>query len=189
MLLFRYTIRMELITPRLKIREFRADDLEALLEMDMTPLVQQYEPGELTEADIRYRLEGALEWAAENPRKIYKLVITVPPEDRLCGRLTLKFNPAGDDEWMIGWSLHPAHWGNGYATEGARAALRYAFRQLNAHRVTAYCHADNAASRRVMDRLGMQCEGRLRERILLHGRRYDELVYGILAGEFQAEQR
>ncbi len=179
---------MELVTPRLRIREFRLDDLDALQEMDLHPLVNRYEPGILTPEDIRYRLEGALEWAAESPRKIFKLAITIPPDDRLRGRITLKINTAGDDEWMIGWSLHPDYWGKGYASEAARSALKYAFTVLKAHRVTAYCHADNSASIRVMEKIGMQLEGRLRERILLNGEWFDELVYGILSNDFHADK-
>lgn len=68
---------MELITKRLIIREFRQGDLDDLLEMDLNPLVNRFEPGTLTPEDIRYRLEGALEWAGETPRKIFKLAITI----------------------------------------------------------------------------------------------------------------
>lgn len=175
---------MELITKRLLLREFRQDDLDALVEMDMNPLVNRFEPGSLTPEAIRYRLEGALEWAAELPRQIYKLAITIPPDNLLRGRITLKVNTAGDEEWMIGWSLHPDFWGKGYATEAARAALAYAFTELHAHRVSAYCHVDNLASIHVMERIGMRLEGRLRERILLNGEWFDELVYGVLVNDF-----
>jgi len=174
---------MEIITTRLKIREFNSDDLDALLQMDLHPLVNRFEPGTLTPEDIRYRLEGALEWAAEIPRKIYKLAITIPPDDCLRGRITLKHSASGDEEWMLGWTLHPDYWGKGYASEAALSVLNFAFSELHAHRVSAYCHADNSASIRVMERIGMKFEGRMRERIFLDGRWYDELVYGILVNE------
>jgi len=177
---------MELLTPRLKIREFRWDDLDALVEMDSDPRVSRYEPGGLTVEQIRYRLEGALEWAQQTPRTIYKLAITLPPEERAWGRLSLKINQANIREWEIGWTLHPQVWGNGYASEAARALLDYAFTQLNAHRVVAFCHAENAASCRVMEKIGMKFEGHLRETIHLNGAWADELVYGILERDCQA---
>lgn len=176
---------MELITPRLKIREFRWDDLDALVEMDRDPRVSRYEPGGLTVEQIRYRLEGALEWAQQSPRTIFKLAITLLPEERAWGRLSLKINQEAIREWEIGWTLHPQVWGKGYASESARALLAYAFTQLNAHRVVAFCHAENEASRRVMEKIGMTLEGRLRETIHLNGGWADELVYAILERDFQ----
>ena len=178
---------MELTTPRLKIREFRAEDFDALLEIDSDPRVCRYENDILTADQVRFRLEGALEWAQVAPRTIYKLALTLPPDERVYGRLSLKINIPVIHEWEIGWTLHPRIWGQGYASEGARALLNYAFTQLGAHRVVAFCHADNAASTRVMERIGMQPEGRLRETIRLNGTWHDELVYGILEREFLAQ--
>jgi [ribosomal protein S5]-alanine N-acetyltransferase len=175
---------MELLTPRLKIREFRLTDFDALFEMDSDPRVCRYEAAPLTPAEVRYRLEGALEWAQEEPRKIYKLALTIPPDERVRGRLSLKINQPSTREWEIGWTLHPSAWGCGYASEGALALLGFAFTRLYAHRVVAFCHAQNEASVRVMQRIGMQPEGRLRGVIYLNQTWHDELIYSILDREF-----
>lgn len=175
---------MELITPRLKIREFRADDFDAIYAIDSDPQVCRFEPFVLTAEQVAYRLEGALEWAQETPRTTYKLAMTILPDDQVYGRLSLRASLQADRTWEIGWTLNPQIWGKGYATEGARALLGYAFTQLNAHRVVAFCHAENIASVRVMEKIGMQGEGCLRETILLGETWYDELVYGILEREF-----
>jgi [ribosomal protein S5]-alanine N-acetyltransferase len=58
--------------------------------------------------------------------------------------------------------------------------LRFAFLSLNAHRLVAFCHAQNAPSERVMRKLGMTREGMLRQTRLLNGVWYDELIYSIL---------
>ncbi|KRC58660.1 GCN5 family acetyltransferase [Agromyces sp. Root81] len=87
----------------------------------------------------------------------------------------------------LGYVLDPAHAGNGYATEIARALLDLAFGELGVHRVTAGCFADNIASWRVMEKLGMRREG--------HGVRdawhaelgwVDGFTYAMLAEEWQA---
>ena len=147
---------MELLTPRLKIREFRWDDLDALVEMDSDPRVSRYEPGGLTVEQIRYRLEGALEWAQEIPRTIFKLAITLPPEERAWGRLSLKINQANIREWEIGWTLHPQVWGNGYASEAARACWAMPLPISTPTAWWPFCHAENAASCRVMEKIGMK---------------------------------
>jgi RimJ/RimL family protein N-acetyltransferase len=62
------------------------------------------------------------------------------------------------DEVELGWFLAPAHWGNGYATEAARAVRDEAFERLGLPSVIALHHPDNAASGRVMEKLGMTFE-------------------------------
>jgi RimJ/RimL family protein N-acetyltransferase len=56
----------------------------------------------------------------------------------------------------IGWRLARAYWGNGYATEGARAALRFGFEQLGLREIVSFTVPANARSRRVMERLAMR---------------------------------
>jgi RimJ/RimL family protein N-acetyltransferase len=61
-------------------------------------------------------------------------------------------------EGLLGYLIDPAHAGNGYATDIAAALLELAFAELDLHRVTAGCFADNVASWRVMEKLGMRRE-------------------------------
>jgi RimJ/RimL family protein N-acetyltransferase len=66
-------------------------------------------------------------------------------------RIDAPFMPAVE----VGWRLAPRYWGQGYATEGARAALDYAFGSLGLDEVVAFTAEGNVRSRRVMERLGM----------------------------------
>src|SRR5262245_4035062 len=61
---------------------------------------------------------------------------------------------ASSSSILLGWMLRRAFWGKGYATEGASAALQFAFTRLNQPRVISLIHPDNAASIRVAERLG-----------------------------------
>lgn len=88
-------------------------------------------------------------------------------------------------EGLLGYLIDPAHAGNGYATDITRALLDLAFGELDLHRVTAGCFADNVASWRVMEKAGMRREQ--------HGVRdswhaelgwIDGYTYGILAEEW-----
>lgn len=58
----------------------------------------------------------------------------------------------------VGWRLHPDHWGNGYATEGAQAALRGAFETLQLNEVCSARQSINPPSARVAQRIGMEYE-------------------------------
>ncbi len=62
-------------------------------------------------------------------------------------------------EVEVGWRLARAHWGRGYATEAAKAAIGHGLADLGLGRIIAVAHPDNAASRRVMEKCGMVYEG------------------------------
>ena len=63
-------------------------------------------------------------------------------------------NPEGWPGFEVGWTLARAAWGNGYATEGARRALEYAFDELGEEKVISVIHPENAASIRVAEKIG-----------------------------------
>jgi RimJ/RimL family protein N-acetyltransferase len=87
----------------------------------------------------------------------------------------------------IGYVLHPAHTGRGYATEAIRALLPLAFDELRLHRLFARLDARNSASAKVCRRLGMRQEAHLRENEWFKGEWTDEIVFALLAHEWRAQ--
>jgi ribosomal-protein-alanine N-acetyltransferase len=85
----------------------------------------------------------------------------------------------------MGYCLDDAAWGHGYATEGARALLQWAFDTLDLHRVQAEADTRNVASARVLEKLGFLGEGTLREDCVVNGDVSDSGVYGLLRREWQ----
>ncbi len=98
----------------------------------------------------------------------------------------------------LGVSLHPAHrrgeigywigrpyWNRGYCTEALHLLLGDCFTRLNLHRVYAHHFARNPASGRVMQKVGMQREGYLREHVLKADRFEDLVLYGLLRRDYQ----
>jgi RimJ/RimL family protein N-acetyltransferase len=87
----------------------------------------------------------------------------------------------------LGWVLHPAFAGHGYATEAVRGLLELCFEDLGVRRVVASCFADNDSSVRLMERVGMRREAHaVRESLHRSGRWLDTLSYAILAEEWSA---
>jgi RimJ/RimL family protein N-acetyltransferase len=107
----------------------------------------------------------------------------------LVGEFMLHYASAKERKGELGWSVHPAHHGQGYATEGARRFMRLGFEGLDLHRATATCDARNEASVRVMERLGMRREAHFREAFPTDDVWSDELVYAILRSEWEAGAR
>jgi RimJ/RimL family protein N-acetyltransferase len=91
---------------------------------------------------------------------------------RLLGRLGF-FNPEGWPGFELGWVLGRPYWGKGYATEGARRALEFAFADMRQDHVISLIHPDNRASVRVAERIGEKLEGRTE--LFSH----DVLIYGV----------
>jgi len=91
---------------------------------------------------------------------------------RFIGRIGF-FEPEGWPGFELGWALAREHWGKGYATEGARRALEYAFTGLGRERVISLIDPENGASIRVAERLGERAEGK----VALFGK--EILVFGI----------
>jgi RimJ/RimL family protein N-acetyltransferase len=171
---------MELVTPRLRIREFAVADFQAMRDLDSQPAMHTYEREHPSEDETRQTLEESIRNQRAVPRTAFRLAITVPPLDTVRGVVKLARQWEAIREWEIGWAVHPDEWGKGNATEAAWFMLDWGFRELNIHRVVAYCHALNAASVRVMEKLGMHQDGRLRETRWLNGTWWDEFVYSIL---------
>jgi len=85
----------------------------------------------------------------------------------------------------LAYCFHDAAWGHGYATEAVRALLRWAFDTLNLNRVQAETDTRNAASARVLEKLGFVREGTLREDCVVDGEVSDSWVFGLIRSEWQ----
>jgi len=82
----------------------------------------------------------------------------------------------------------PAYWGNGYATEASKRLLQYAFEVLELVVVRATCFADNTASRRVMEKIGMTFRGTQRKSLRSSGALEDLLIYTITLKDWKRQQ-
>ena len=84
----------------------------------------------------------------------------------------------------LGYCLTEAAWGHGYATEAAGALIQWAFETHDLNRIQAECDTRNAASAKVLEKLGFQREGTLREDCVVDGVVSDSWVFGLLRREW-----
>jgi RimJ/RimL family protein N-acetyltransferase len=146
-------------TERLVLRRFTRADVDNLFELDSDPGVMRYINGgkptprheienDILPAFLDYygRFEGYGFWAA-----IEKST------GEFVGWFHLRPNRGASlDEPELGYRLRRSAWGNGYATEGSRALIRKAFTELGVRRVVAETMVVHAASRRVMEKAGLE---------------------------------
>ncbi len=146
----------QITTQRLLLREWREDDLAPFAALNADPEVMRYFPAALTRVEsdeFAHYVQGLLAlhgwglWAVE--------VRGVAPFIGFVGlnrpRFEAHFTPAIE----VGWRLDRPHWGRGFATEAAAAALTFAFDELGCSEVVSFTSPVNQRSIRVMRRLGM----------------------------------
>ena len=112
--------------------------------------------------------------------------IVIRKTGQLCGAigLTLAVQHAAAE---MGYWIGVPFWGKGHATEAARGVLGFGFRDLKLNRVHAHHFTRNPASGRVLQKIGMRHEGRLRQHVRRWDRFEDLECYGILGSEWDAQ--
>jgi len=147
---------IEPVTARLRLRRWRDADLAPFAAMNADPAVMRYFAG-LIPAEASGRSVAAWEAAFET-RGWSNWALELLETGEFIGFTGLSvpqrvfaFSPCVE----IGWRLAQAHWGQGYATEAARAALRVGFGALALPEIVSFTSRLNSPSRAVMHRLGM----------------------------------
>ena len=176
-----------LIGRRLVLRELNVEDWPAVHAYSARPEVARYQPwGPNTPEESHAFVAQAVAAAWAVPRGVYQLGVTLADGGRLIGTGALQVHSVDHGQGEIGYFLHPDVWGRGYATEAARLLLGFGFAELGLHRIFGTCDPRNAASARVLEKVGMTYEGRLRETMRIRDGRRDSAVYSILAHEWRA---
>lgn len=161
-------------TDRLLLRPFREDDLDDYAAFASDSEVMRYVGGPLNRLDAWRQIAMILgHWQL---RGYGLLAVERKDTGAFVGRIGF-INPEGWPGFELGWLLCKEHWGNGFATEGALAAMNYAFETLDQPHVISLIHPANVRSVRVAERLGETIEGRadLRgEEVIVYGRHRTE---------------
>jgi len=148
-------VRDALETPRLLLRRWRPDDLDTLARWHVDPELMRHmgKPSftrEEVEADFRrfeqhWAEHGFGLWAAEEKAS-----------GELVGRAGLAYHRVWSNDPEVGWLIDRPWQGRGLATDAGAACVEYALGELGFERVVSICTAENAASRRVMEKLGFR---------------------------------
>jgi RimJ/RimL family protein N-acetyltransferase len=174
-------------TERLTLRPFAAGDLDAFYEMHGDAGVARWLRNEArTLEETRKLLELKIAGLAlEREGQWLSAAVVLRETDELVADVSLNWASEQHKQGEIGFVVHPQHQGRGYATEAARPLLDFAFETLGLHRVAGTLEARNAASGRVLAKLGMRREGHHVETEWIKGEWSSELVYAILDREWR----
>lgn len=168
---------------RTTLREFTAEDLDAVHAIVGDPPVTASLSFDHRDRDsAAAMLDGIQARAVSESRTEYYLAITTAPAGLVgFARLAL----TGAQAAKLGYAVHANHWRHGYATDAVRTMLAFGFDHLQLHRISAAIGPENAASLRLVDRLGFTPEGRIRDHVFTNGAWRDSLLFSVLASEWQ----
>jgi 3-dehydroquinate dehydratase/shikimate dehydrogenase len=147
---------MTIKTKRLILRPWQESDLEPFAKLNTDPQVMEYFPSIKSYEETVEEYNRILQHFAQHGWGFW--AVALPNEIDFIGFIGLRFDdfPAPFTPAVeVGWRLAFNYWGKGYATEGAKAALRYAFDTLNQGEIVSFTTRKNIRSRHVMEKLGM----------------------------------
>jgi RimJ/RimL family protein N-acetyltransferase len=148
------------VTERLIARPWTLDeaDLAAAYDIYSRPEVAEWIAAPMEPAEIKIRIEHWSQPTTDPTFGVWAVEEAGTP-DRPIGSVLLRPLPPAEEDVEVGWHLHPAYWGRGYATEIGRAAVQRAF-ATGIDEVFAIVRPGNERSSQVARRLGMTYVGR-----------------------------
>lgn len=152
---------MTIQTSRLILREWQEKDLEPFAKLNADPRVREFFPGLMSREESDRSVKLMSDHIAKYGWGFW--AVSLRESDAFIGLIGLQnvhfeahFTPAVE----IGWRLAFDHWGKGYATEGAKAALAYGFETLNLNEIVSFTAVENMRSRHIMEKIGMHHESK-----------------------------
>ena len=171
-----------LSTARLRLRQFRADDADAMHECFANPEAMRFWNHPVHTK--RIETERVVRNCIECTPAYYRVWAVADAEtDRCFGLVNYHDGHIRSKRAAIGYIIDPARQRRGFATEAVSAMLDFCFDQLGLHRVQAFIHPDNAASRRLVEKLGFRREGLLRDNLRVGDAWRDDMLYALLENE------
>lgn len=175
-------------TERLILRKMTLEDAEDMFEYASDPDVAKYTTWDAHQSikDSKFFLEIVVE--RYKNRQITDWGIVHKEEGKLIGTCGFAECHLFHSRAEIGYALSRKYWRQGYMSEAVTAIIRFGFQTMNLNRIEARCEVENIASARVMEKVGMQFEGILRQHIFTKGKYCDLKIYSILRQDFFWEQ-
>ena len=148
--------------------------------------VCQYQAwGPNTEKESKEFVENVIHDAQLEPRSRFVFAVIVKDSNEMIGSGEVIIRDNVNRIGEISYIIHPHFWAKGFATEVAELLVSYGFNELFLHRIIGTCDPRNGASAKVLGKVGMTKEGRMRENIWIKDEWRDSFLYSILKHEWQ----
>ena len=179
---------MLLTTDRLLLCELTWDDLANIHHLNSHQEVAKFNTLGIPEDQTITRkvMRATVEDHEKQPRTHYGWTIRTQNDDLFVGEAGMSLFAPRYRRSSIFYNLLPSHWGQGYATEAAKALIIFGFNTLQLHRIEAGAATENVASLRVLEKVGMRREGMSRKILPTPAGWRDNYRYAILEDDPRA---
>ena len=171
-----------LSTENLSLRLFTESDLTAIHKLQSIPEVDRYNtlgiPKDFEET--KRIMDPLLKSNQTEEIDYYTFAIEQKEDLQFVGLIALRLGSKKYNSGEVWFKLNPLFWGKGYATEALSKLIDFGFEELGLHRIEAGCAIENTASAKVLQKVGMQPEGRRRKTLPLKTGWSDNYEFAIL---------
>lgn len=176
----------KMIGDKISIREMTLADWEDVHAYASMDVVCEYQPwGPNTEEESFEFVKLVLNDHDKNPRTRFVFAVLEKGTERIVGSGEINIKDSVNKEAEISYIIHPNYWGAGHATDTGILLLKFGFSKLQLHRIYATCDPRNGASARVLEKIGMEKEGLLRENVLLRDGWRDSYLFSMLEQDWE----
>lgn len=180
---------LNLRTNRTILREFVESDWKQVHKYASQLVVCQFQPwGPNTEGETKEFVQNILRDMKQINRTRFVFAIIEKESDQLIGSIEFNIRDEINQIGEIGYIIHPNYWGMGFASEAAKEVISFGFKNFKLHRLFATCDVRNIASAKVLEKCGLNLEGKMREDLLLRDGWRDTYLFSILEQEWIGSQ-
>ncbi|MEA5596323.1 GNAT family N-acetyltransferase [Rivularia sp. UHCC 0363] len=176
---------MLISSERLTFREFVIEDWQAVLAYQCDSRYLQFDESDNRDrADVEAFVQMFLDQQKQLPRIKFQLALILKSENKLIGNCGIRKQNIESQEAELGYEISPDYWGQGYATEAASTILKFGFEKLKLCRIWSHCIAENTASRKVLQKVGMKFKRKLLKHEFFKNRYWDTWEFEITKDEW-----
>ncbi len=170
-------------TDRLQLSPVRPEDWEAYHTVLSAPEISEYT--DLPRKPSEKRTKALVNWMVRAVQKSKGggWMVRESPTGAVLGCIRLNSISRQASFAVVGYEYDKIYWGKGYATEALIAVTNHCHKNMRLYRLEAWTLAGNAASDRVLQKAGFRMEGTQRQKMILRGQRFDQRLFGRLAGD------
>lgn len=174
------------LSSHLYLRRLKKEDWKDVHLYASQETVSQYQAwGPNSEVETLAYVEDVLKAEKEVPQTRYVHALVDEKNGRVIGAGEIIIKSFVHQSGEIGYILHPDYWGKGIGTLLGNALVERGFSELNMHKISATCDPQNISSQKVLTKIGMTLEGRIRHALKMKNGWRDSLLFGLLKDEWK----
>jgi len=170
---------VQLIGKRIQLAPFDHSDSGLFIELSMSAQMMEHVYTPFTYDEARAAFEAKSQPWTTTSDSWFTLGITETSSDEKLGSIGLKITNHEAKIGEVGFMMKPSAQGRGFASEALHLLKEYAFTELRLNKLTAICSVNNTGSYKLLEKLGFEREGCLRQNTLINNKLVDDYLYGL----------